>query len=96
VDSLVNRAGDSFAQAKRDLQHAVKSRDQGSHEWSCFASHQAAEKAVTALHLRLGQEAWGHVITKLLRELPSGVPDDLVERGRTMRTTPRGLRPPVI
>jgi HEPN domain-containing protein len=81
---LVNRAGDWFAQAERDLEHAVKSRDQGSHEWSCFASHQAADKAVKALHLHLGQEAWGHVIAKLLRELPSHAPDDLVDRGRVL------------
>ena len=45
----------------------------GRHEWACFAAQQAAEKAVKALHLHLGQEAWGHVIAKLLRELPEAV-----------------------
>jgi HEPN domain-containing protein len=44
------------------------------HEWACFAAQQAAEKAVKALHLYLGQEAWGHVIAKLLVELPDAAP----------------------
>lgn len=30
------------------------------------AAQQAAERAVKALHLHNGQEAWGHVIAKLL------------------------------
>jgi len=29
--------------------------------------------AVKALHLRLGQEAWGHVVRRLLQELPPAV-----------------------
>lgn len=81
---MVSRANDWFAQAERDLQHALDSRDRGSHEWACFAGHQAAEKAVKALHLHLRQEAWGHVVAKLLRELPNEVPDDLIERGRVL------------
>ena len=65
-----NRAKDWLAQAERDLEHAVASRVQGRHKWACFAAQQAAEKAVKALHLALGQEAWGHVIARLLAELP--------------------------
>ncbi len=58
----------------------------GRHEWACFAAHQAAEKAVKALHLYLGQEAWGHVIARLLRELPASlqVPPLLIERARVL------------
>ncbi len=39
-----------------------------------------------ALHLRLGQEAWGHVVAKLLVELPPSaqVPPGLVEKGRVL------------
>ena len=39
-----------------------------------------------ALHLHLAQEAWGHVVTRLLRELPETVlvSDDLVEKGRVL------------
>src|SRR3972149_9488020 len=59
----------------------------GRHEWACFAAHQAAEKAVKALHLRLGQEAWGHVIAQLLRELPPETPappKGLIERAMVL------------
>lgn len=58
----------------------------GRHEWACFAAQQAAEKAVKALHLYTGQEAWGHVIARLLRELPETipVPDHLIEQGHVL------------
>lgn len=85
---MPSRAGDWLRQAQRDLEQAEDSRKAGRHEWACFACHQAAEKAVKALHLHLGQEAWGHVVAKLLRELPKTVtvPTDLVERGRVLDT----------
>ncbi len=54
---MVSRAPDRFSQAERDLGQAEDSRRAGRHEWACFAAHQAAEKAVKALHLHLGQEA---------------------------------------
>ncbi|HEM62533.1 MAG TPA: HEPN domain-containing protein [Chloroflexi bacterium] len=83
---MPNRAGDWFHQAVRDLEQAVDSQEAGRHEWACFAAHQAAEKAVKALHLHLGQEAWGHVVAKLLRELPAGtaVPRELLEKARVL------------
>jgi HEPN domain-containing protein len=71
---MVNRSQDWFKQAIRDLQQAEDSQKTGRHEWACFASQQAAEKAVKALHLFLGQEAWGHVVAFLLRELPEDIP----------------------
>ncbi|MGH7313884.1 MAG: HEPN domain-containing protein [Candidatus Rokuibacteriota bacterium] len=85
---MPSRAGDWLRQAIRDLEQAEDSRKAGRHEWACFACHQAAEKAVKALHLYRGQEAWGHLVAKLLRELPAAVavPDDLVERGRVLDT----------
>ncbi len=57
-------------------------------DWACFAAHQAAEKAVKALHLRLGQEAWGQVVARLLVELPTEVaaPAELVDAGRVLDT----------
>jgi HEPN domain-containing protein len=73
-----------MAQAERDLEQARASRAEARHEWACFAAHQAAEKAVKALHLHLGQEAWGHVVARLLRELPSGAPAELVEKGKVL------------
>jgi len=39
---------------------------------------------VKALHLRLGQEAWGHVVSRLLQELPVAVPAELVDVGRAL------------
>jgi HEPN domain-containing protein len=81
---VADRSKDWFAQALRDLEQAVDSQAADRHEWSCFACHQAAEKAVKALHLRRGQEGWGHVVAKLLRELPDGVPDGLVEAAQVL------------
>lgn len=83
---VANRARDWLAQAERDLQHAEGSQRAGEHEWACFAAHQAAEKAVKALHLQLGQEAWGHAVARLLQELPVAVPDGLVDMGRVLDT----------
>ena len=81
---MANRAPDWFAQAERDMEQAVSSRNEGRHEWACFAAHQAAEKAVKALHLALGQEAWGHAVARLLQELPVPAPDGLVEKGKVL------------
>lgn len=81
---MSNRARDWFAQAGRDLEQARDSRTAGRHEWACFAAQQAAEKAVKALHLALGQEAWGHVISQLLAELPFAPPADLVDKAKVL------------
>ncbi|MCS6787567.1 MAG: HEPN domain-containing protein [Thiobacillaceae bacterium] len=80
----MNRSQDWLAQARRDLDQARDSQAAGRHEWACFAAQQAAEKAVKALHLALGQEAWGHVIAQLLTELPLPVPAELVEQARVL------------
>jgi HEPN domain-containing protein len=80
---MPNRARDWFAQAERDLEQARASQRDGRHEWACFAAQQAAEKAVKALHLALGQESWGHAIAQLLTELPIDA-GDLVEKGRVL------------
>jgi HEPN domain-containing protein len=81
---MPNRSKDWLAQGSRDLEQARASQSEGRHEWACFAAHQAAEKAVKALHLALGQEAWGHVIARLLSELPASVPGDLVEKSKVL------------
>jgi len=66
---MPDRSLDWLNQGYRDMEQAEDSRRAGRHDWACFAAHQAAEKAIKALHLHLGQEAWGHVLTKLLAEL---------------------------
>lgn len=81
---MANRARDWIAQAEKDLALAVVAQSSGSHEWACFAAQQAGEKAVKALHLHLGQEAWGHVVARLLRELPRMPPEDLIDRGKVL------------
>jgi len=83
---MPSRARDWFNQSLRDLEQAKDSMRDERHEWACFAAQQAAEKAVKALHLYTGQEAWGHVIARLLQELPETVsaPDQLIEQGRVL------------
>lgn len=81
---MTSRANDWLAQAERDLEQSRASQRDGRHEWACFAAQQSAEKAVKALHLHLGQEAWGHVVARLLRELPVTVNDSLVEKGKVL------------
>jgi HEPN domain-containing protein len=81
---MPNRAVDWFRQAERDLKQAVASSRDDLHEWACFAAQQAAEKAVKALHLAKGQEAWGHVVARLLTQLPVAVPPDLIEKARVL------------
>ena len=83
---MSNRANDWFNQAQKDLEQAEDSRKNGHHEWACFAAQQAAEKAVKALHLGIGQEAWGHVVARLLSEIPGEmrVPKDLIEKGHIL------------
>ena len=81
---MTSRAKDWFRQAERDLEQALSSQREGRHEWACFAAHQASEKAVKALHLSRGQEAWGHIVARLLSELPVQVPDDLIEKGKVL------------
>ncbi len=81
---MADRSKDWFAQAERDLEQARDSQKEGRHEWACFAAHQSAEKAVKALHLFLKQEAWGHVVDRLLKELPIAVDEDLVEKAKVL------------
>lgn len=83
---MANRAHDWLKQAARDLEQAQDCRTAGRHEWACFVAQQAAEKAVKALHLHLGQEAWGHVVAKLFQELPRSVivPEELMDKARVL------------
>ena len=83
---MPSRARDWFNQAVRDLEQAQDSQRSGRHEWAYFAAQQGAGKAVKGLHLHQGQEAWGHVIARLLQQLPAGVtlPADLIEKARVL------------
>ena len=81
---MAQRSQDWWNQAQRDLETAGENRANGRHEWACFAAHQAAEKAVKALHLAHGQEAWGHVVARLLSDLPTPAPDELIASGKVL------------
>ncbi len=83
---MPSRADDWWRQAQRDLRHARNALQTGDFEWACFAAQQAAEKAVKALYQHLHMEAWGHVVHRLLEELPKelGADQELVDAGRRL------------
>jgi HEPN domain-containing protein len=84
---VANRYTDWFRQAEADLRHASNSMQAGDFEWSCFAAHQAAEKALKSVFLKLGMDAWGHTLTALIGNLPeSGVnpTESLVNNARML------------
>jgi HEPN domain-containing protein len=64
---MPERSQDWLRQAEADLRHARNSRDLHDYDWACFASHQAAEKAIKAVYQHLHMEAWGHVLTDLFK-----------------------------
>ena len=70
---MAERSGDWLRQAQRDLDSARAQRAAEFHEWACFISQQASEKALTAVFQKLGGEAWGHSIADLLRTLKERV-----------------------
>ncbi|RLE52676.1 MAG: DNA-binding protein [Candidatus Methanomethylicota archaeon] len=83
---MVSRASDWIRQALRDLNHAEKSLNLGDYEWACFASQQAAEKAVKALFQKIGIEGWGHSVSHMLEMLPSDVKPsgDLIDKAKEL------------
>ena len=81
---MTQRWRDWLAQAEHDLEQAAASKNGGRHAWACFASHQAAEKAVKALHVAGGQRKMGHIVARLLQELPDVPAELLVEKGRVL------------
>ncbi len=82
----MSRFRDWLDQARADLAHAEKSLQMGDHAWACFAAQQAAEMAAKALHMRLGQIAWGHSVAQLLAALPPQVrpDDDLLDKAKVL------------
>lgn len=84
---MANRYYDWFRQSEADLGHARNALEDGDFEWSCFAAHQAAEKALKAVFIKQGQDAWGHTLTTLISSLPDTVkqpPDNLVDFARML------------
>lgn len=81
---MSNRSFDWLRQAIEDLKHAKLSFEAADYDWACFASQQAAEKASKALHLFFNQQAFGHSVFRLLKELPIEVPKDLLEKAKIL------------
>lgn len=81
----MNRYKDWLEQAKENLGHAERSLNMGDYAWACFAAQQAAEMAVKALHMRLGQIAWGHSLLDLSEALPKRVrpEESFLEKAKT-------------
>ena len=75
----MNRSADWLHQALADLAQAQLSADAGHHEWACFASHQAVEKALKAVHLHQGQQSWGHGLGRSFRDLPAAFNQQLAQ-----------------
>ncbi len=73
-------------QAKRDLRHAGNARDDEDFEWSCFASQQAAEKALKSAFQKRGKEGWGHSVAGLCQALSEEVkvPNEIVESAKRL------------
>jgi len=83
---MPERSRDWMRQAESDLRHARHAREDGDHDWAAFACHQAAEKAIKAVFQKLNLDAWGHTLSVLLENLPSGArPEaDLVDRAKEL------------
>ena len=75
----MNRSADWLHQAQADLAQAQLSADSGHHEWACFASHQAVEKALKAVHLHQGQQSWCHGLGRSFRDLPPAFNQQLAQ-----------------
>jgi HEPN domain-containing protein len=58
----------------------------GFHEWACFISQQAAEKALKAVLQSWGAEAWGHAVLQLLAAV-----EERTEVAETLRNAARLL-----
>ncbi|HEV8129856.1 MAG TPA: HEPN domain-containing protein [Acidobacteriota bacterium] len=77
----MERSADWMDQAQGDLEHARNDVSGGFYDWACFSSQQAAEKAVKAAFQMAAQEAWGHSVADLLKELSKSraVPSELID-----------------
>ena len=81
------RYRDWMSQAESDYRHAKISLRGESFEWACFASQQAAEKALKSVFEKRGEQVWGHSITRMLQMLEKRkieVPDEVKEAGKIL------------
>ncbi len=84
---MASRQRDWITQAEYDLAHARHALEDGDFEWACFASQQAAEKAIKAVYQSIGaQVIVGHGLRDMLTGLgrDMNVPRSLLEAGRVL------------
>lgn len=82
----MDRSRDWLRQAERDLELARSGAREGFYEHTCFLAQQAAEKAVKGVCQASKAEAWGHMISRLLRDLAPTVqtPDDIMDAAKSL------------
>ncbi len=69
----MNRWKDWLEQAERDIKRAELDVEHEFYEWACFTTHQAAEKALKALGMKIEVELRGHSLTGMLKVLKEKV-----------------------
>jgi HEPN domain-containing protein len=72
--------------SRKTLNSALGDLDRGDYNWACFKAQQAAELAVKALLHGLGLSAYGHSISRLLKEIPKSlkVQDETIQSAKTL------------
>ncbi len=63
---------------------ARHAREGAAHDWACFAAQQAAEKALKAVLMSRGADAWGHTVTALLGVVAGDAAEELVVCAKTL------------
>ena len=79
---MPSRAKDWLRQADRDLAAAGTEFAAQHYDWACFASQQAAEKALKGLYQHHHAEGWGHVLVRLVDEIASDEPEIVALRDK--------------
>lgn len=72
---MASREQDWLRRAEHDFSVARLATNDAKHDWACFASHQAAEKALKALCQHHHAEGWGHSLEGLVAGLLDREPD---------------------
>ncbi len=82
----MRRVRDWIVQALADLKAAQDLMASSNYAWACFASHQAAEKALKAVLEHFGTPSTGHNLLELLDEVSAhvGIPEELREDCKTL------------
>ncbi len=81
---VASRHFDWLRQAGADLRLAGHARDGAAHDWACFAAQQGAEKALKAVLMSRGADAWGHTVTALLGVVTEDAAEELVVCAKTL------------